>query len=226
MEEDYKGLFNYKIIYSSKRKRTIGFKIQNNTLIIISPTKVSKKFLIDLIEKKKCWAIEKINYKKNKRELVNNNKILFLGKEIDIKINETKLLKSGGYCELNNNYLTVNLSTDYKKETFEKVIKNWYTDECFKLISNKVSEFAKKYNLKYGKITIKEQKTVWGTCNHKNNLTFNWKVICLDSNVIDYLVVHELVHTVHKNHSKEYWKEVEKILPDYKFLNRKLKMVI
>ena len=222
MEGNYNNLFNYKIAYSKKRKKTIGFKIKDGVLLITSPQRVSKSFLIELIEKRKYWAIERIE-KNKKKNLINDDKILFLGKEINVNVEQNGLLKNGGYCELKDNNLFVNISKDYTDTLLENVIKNWYKEKCLQFVKDRVLFFANKHNLSYGKITIKEQKTVWGTCNFKNDLTFNLKLMAFRPEVIDYLVVHELSHTIHKNHSKEYWKMVESILPNYKELNNELK---
>ena len=102
-------------------------------------------------------------------------------------------------------------------------IKNWYKKQCLNIIIERVKFYSEKYNLKYSKITIKEQKTVWGTCNYKNDLTFNFKILMFNLNVIDYLVVHELSHTIYRNQSQQYWNIIEKILPNYKELDSMLK---
>lgn len=223
MEGNYNNLFNYKIVYSSNRKATIGFKICEGTLVVISPKRVSRDFLMSLIEKRKYWAIEKIEKHKHRREFIENNRIIFLGKEVEIDVRENALLKNGGYCNLADGVLSVNISKNWDGELLENVLKNWYREECRRLVSDRASYYSQKYNLRYGKITVKEQKTVWGTCNMQNNLTFNWKAMMFEPEVVDYLVVHELVHTIHKNHSTEYWKAVEAILPNYRELNARLK---
>jgi len=224
MEGNFNNLFNYKIVYSKNRRMTVGFKVDDNTLIVISPKCVSKEFLMQLIDKRKYWAIERIEKRKNKRNFINNNRILFLGDELELVIKENNLLKNGGYCEnLSNDKLLVNISKNYSDDLLMDIVKKWYIDRCQKLMEERTSYYSKKYNMNYGKISIKEQKTVWGTCNFKNNLTFNWKIMMFEPDVVDYLVVHELVHTLHKNHSAEYWKKVESILPNYKMLNNLLK---
>lgn len=223
IEGNYNNLFNYKIIFSGKRKMTIAFKVIDNVLNIISPKKVPLDFLISLIEKRKNWTIERINRKKDQRNFIQDNKILFLGNEVELKIQENKLLKNGGYCDFINNKLIVNISKNWDENLLKNILVNWYKQECEKIMNDRVLFFANKYNLNYGKINIKEQKSVWGTCNAKNDLTFNWKIMFFKKDVIDYLVVHELVHTIHKNHSVKYWKKVESILPNYKELNEDLK---
>ena len=102
-------------------------------------------------------------------------------------------------------------------------IKNWYKKQCLNIIIERVNFYSEKYNLNYSQIIIKDQKTVWGTCNYKNDLTFNFKILMFNLNVIDYLVVHELSHTIYRNHSQQYWNMVEKILPNYKELDSMLK---
>ena len=224
MEGNYNNLFDYKITYSKKRKKTIGFKIVDKTLNIISPLRVSKKFLLSFLEKKKDWVLERIKKSKEKKKLIQDNKILFLGQRIDIKIIESSLLVNGGFCELKDNELIVNISKNWQNTLLESVVINWYKKESFEIISEKVGFYANSFNFQYGTITIRDQKTIWGSCNSKNNLSFNWKAIFFNNDVINYLVVHELVHTIHKNHSKKYWQAVENILPNYKDLNKMLKM--
>ena len=223
MEGNYNNLFNYKILYSKKRKRTIGYKIVDNTMVITSPYGVKSDFLMNSIERKKYWAIERIEKNKNKKDYINQNSIIFLGKEIQINIKESELLSNGGYCELNDNILNITISKNYTQDILRNTIKNWYKKQCLNIIIERVKFYSEKYNLKYSKITIKEQKTVWGTCNYKNDLTFNFKILMFNLNVIDYLVVHELSHTIYRNHSQQYWNMVEKILPNYKELDSMLK---
>ena len=223
MEGNYNNLFNYKILYSKKRKKTIGYKIVDNTMVITSPYGVKSDFLMNLIERKKYWAIERIEKNKKKKDYINQNSIIFLGNEIQINSKESELLSNGGYCELNDNILNITISKNYTQDILRNTIKNWYKKQCLNIIIERVKFYSEKYNLKYSKITIKEQKTVWGTCNYKNDLTFNFKILMFNLNVIDYLVVHELSHTIYRNHSQQYWNMVEKILPNYKELDSMLK---
>ena len=68
----------------------------------------------------------------------------------------------------------------------------------------------------YNQFRIKEQKTRWGSCSKRNNLNFNWKIIMAPEKVIDYVIIHELCHLVHFNHSKEFWNLLAFYMPDYK----------
>ena len=76
----------------------------------------------------------------------------------------------------------------------------------------------------YGTVTIREQKTRWGSCSAKGNLNFNWKLVLMPPEILDYVVVHELAHRIQMNHSAAFWAEVGKILPDYKERRQWLKV--
>ena len=108
-----------------------------------------------------------------------------------------------------------------EKLTREKVIA--LAEEALKIIPARVEYFAKVIGVTYGKITIRNQKTRWGSCSSKGNLNFNCLLMLTPPEVLDYVVVHELCHRKQMNHSKAFWLEVEKVLPDYKEARKWLK---
>ena len=89
-------------------------------------------------------------------------------------------------------------------------------DKALKYIPERVVYFAKQMGVDYGGITIRNQRTRWGSCSSKGNLNFNCLLMLTPPEVIDYVVAHELCHRKEMNHSKAFWSEVEKVLPDYK----------
>ena len=108
-----------------------------------------------------------------------------------------------------------------EKLTREKVIA--LAEEALKVIPERVEYFAKVIGVTYGKITVRNQKTRWGSCSSKGNLNFNCLLMLAPPEVLDYVVVHELCHRKQMNHSKAFWLEVEKVLPNYKEVRKWLK---
>lgn len=96
-------------------------------------------------------------------------------------------------------------------------------DEALIRAENKVTELNTIYNFKFNKISIKNQKTRWGSCSRNGNLNFNYKIAILPEKLADYLVVHELCHLGEFNHSSRFWKLVERAVPDYKARRVELK---
>ena len=89
-------------------------------------------------------------------------------------------------------------------------------DVAMKDFPERVRRFAPQVGVTYGRITIRNQKTRWGSCSSKGTLNFNCLLMLAPSEVRDYVVVHELCHRLEMNHSPRFWAEVERILPDYK----------
>ncbi|MDO4622568.1 MAG: M48 family metallopeptidase [Eubacteriales bacterium] len=90
-------------------------------------------------------------------------------------------------------------------------------------IPPRVEQFARLMQVTYGRITIRNQKTRWGSCSSKGNLNFNCLLMLTPPDVQDYVIVHELAHRKQMNHSALFWAEVEKVLPDYRERRKWLK---
>lgn len=105
-------------------------------------------------------------------------------------------------------------SRDAENITLDKI--KALADQALEIIPARVEYFAKIIGVTYGNITIRNQKTRWGSCSSKGNLNFNCLLMLAPPEVLDYVVVHELCHRKQMNHSKAFWSEVEKVFPDYK----------
>lgn len=92
-----------------------------------------------------------------------------------------------------------------------------------KKFDDKVRYFAQIMGLTYGRITIRNQKTRWGSCSSKGNLNFNYKLYFFKEELMDYVIIHELAHRRYMNHSEFFWAEVSKYCPEYKRLRNELK---
>ena len=102
------------------------------------------------------------------------------------------------------------------QDKFKSSLKSWYKVKFKEVAIPRLNYFSDKYNLKINQVRFKNQKTLWGSCSSKNNINLNYLLVMAPMIVIDYVIIHELVHTVHKNHSANFWNAVEAIMPDYK----------
>lgn len=96
-------------------------------------------------------------------------------------------------------------------------------DQALYIIQQRVHQLNVSYGFSFGKISIRNQKTRWGSCSKNGNLTFNYRIILLHSDLMDYVIVHELCHLQEFNHSESFWKLVEKVVPDYKEKRKRMR---
>lgn len=101
-------------------------------------------------------------------------------------------------------------------QTFTQSEITMYKKRAKGIISRRVAHYADIMDVTYGQITIRDQKSRWGSCSADGSLNFSWRLILMPIEVMDYVVVHELAHLKELNHSKDFWAEVEAVMPDYK----------
>ena len=111
-------------------------------------------------------------------------------------------------------------------DKYEDMVRLWMHSDGGKIFRQKLNDFAGQMNVHFNMVRIKNVKTIWGSCSSKKNLNFNFKLFFLPEALIDYVFVHELAHLKHMNHSKVFWSEVEKQIPDYKKRREELKRYI
>lgn len=117
--------------------------------------------------------------------------------------------------EKENGYFQNRILSDSDRRRYRQIARDIFTQ--------KTAYYANLLGVTYGRISIREQKTRWGSCSSDGNLNFNWRLIFAPEDVLDYIVVHELAHRKEMNHSAEFYKIVAQILPDYKKQQRWLR---
>lgn len=108
-------------------------------------------------------------------------------------------------------------------DRIKEAVRQWFIHMAKQEFPSRTQYWSEVMGVDYGRITIRCQKSRWGSCSGKGNLNFNWKLLMLPKELMDYVIVHELAHRIEMNHSQRFWENVGKILPDYKGLRRRLK---
>jgi predicted metal-dependent hydrolase len=102
------------------------------------------------------------------------------------------------------------------RRRYKQHIHEWYKQQTARIIADRLPTLASRFNVKYNKISIKNQKSRWASCSKNGNLNFNLLLVAAPSNVIDYVMIHELMHLIEFDHSHQFWQLVKEADPDYK----------
>ena len=200
-------------IIRSNRK-TLSLSINENAdLVVRAPHRLSDDEIQKFISEKSTWINNKQRLIKAQLEDNENQHLrsqcLYLGSLYPLKIDNSNVepISFNGHM-----FTTANVN----REEISLPLKSWYKKRFIEVALPRLNYFSDKYKLKVNQVRVKEQKTLWGSCSSKNNINLNYLLIMAPMNVIDYVIVHELVHTIHKNHSVNFWQKVETIIPNYK----------
>lgn len=112
---------------------------------------------------------------------------------------------------------TLAVSPDlFNNGLLEPALEQWFRVEAARLINERTTNLGSRMGIGYKRVVIRGQKTRWGSCSHKKNLSFNWKLIMAPEPVVDYVIIHELIHLKEMNHSKKFWELVARYCPGWK----------
>ncbi len=149
------------------------------------------------------------------------NKYLLWGKEINVSQSFQLFTKRH---KLNFSGNELKITSPYgSKESAEKIYETWLKHTSKTYIPARAKSLAVNLGFEVNRITVRSQKTRWGSASARKNLSFNFRLMRYRKEVIDYVIIHELCHLIEMNHSKNFWLLVKKYCPDYLILRRELK---
>jgi predicted metal-dependent hydrolase len=188
-------------------------------LTVVVPHSYKIERLNGLLESKERWLssnltrFSHLQWPLARRELKSGDSVPYLGRDLELVKRENH--GDTGDVTLEGNTLAVSHEL-FNDGILESALEQWYRTEAAKLISERISKLSSQMGISYKRIFIRGQKTRWGSCSHKKNLNFNWKLIMAPEPVIDYVIIHELTHLKEMNHSKRFWELVAQNCPEWR----------
>ena len=208
---------NFQLIRSKRRRKTISLYIKEDGRIVICvPYHTPKGEIEGFIKERESWVIKKISekersIKETEKAFIPGEKFLYLGESYPLEIGDTN--QKG--LPLKLSFGKFILDKDHLEEARDLFI-HWYKREAKEKIEGRVHYFSNRLQLFPKGLKITSAKYRWGSCSRDSRLSLSWRIIMAPLSVIDYVLIHELVHIKEKNHSKRFWTYLEAILPDYR----------
>ncbi len=210
---------DFQVIWSDRVTTAIQVT-KDGDVIVKAPRSMSKKDIKKLLWENEAWIEKKKQEVAQERELYppkrwQQGELFYLvGNPYPLVIKETPF-SDAAYIVFKDEQIQI--STPYKDPDFiREVMLDFYMKNAQQILPGRVEAYNEYLKLPVNKIVVKEQKTRWGSCTARGNINLNWKLVMADVKIIDYVVVHELCHFYEMNHSDAFWRNVGRILPDYK----------
>jgi len=212
-----------KLIRSKRRKR-MCITVDHQGISVLSSINEEIESIRNFVNANNKWIVKTTRFYLKLNEILEHgplqrDELMYLGNKYKIQI----IKDSSQYSILSENLLKISFHVKDRRREKEN-IKNWYRAQTKKIVETKVPLFGKRLSISYGKVRIKNQKSRWGSCSKDGNLNFNLLLSAFPAHIIDYIIVHELIHLIEFNHSEHFWNLVEEEIPTYKDCRNWLKI--
>jgi predicted metal-dependent hydrolase len=201
-------------IKKSKRKTVSIFVERDGSVSALVPSNLDDEEIATILKAKEYqihrnlaeWL--QLNERHVTREYVNGQSFLYLGRNYRLKLVDDKL----GELKFSKGYFL--LSKD-ELSNAEQYFIDFYRNKLKEKIKSLIIRYKEQLGVSPNDIKVMELKNRWASCSAKGNINFHWKCAMAPMDVLQYIIVHELAHLIHLNHTKEFWNEVDKVLPKY-----------
>lgn len=216
---------SYLIVRSKKRSFSISMRIQNDlTVKVIAHPRMPFFVIKQLLASKEPWikhhmALMEKRPKPKKHEIKEGGTIPYFGKDLLVRIIKSPdiLLPK---IQISDGAFIISIPSFFDEEkqkiTIKKAIDKWFLSQGKKILTEKSVYYAQSIGQDFNELKIKNVSSIWGSCSRDQNLSFNKKLLYAPHEVVDYVVIHEVCHLIHKHHGKSFWVCVEKLDPEYK----------
>ncbi len=197
----------------SSRSRSVKIHVERDgTVVVTTPERFATSRIPRYVEEARSWIENRLLEVKTKPQLFSETQVYFFGEPRELITTDNM----DGEVIVRGNKIYVSPIT-VSKLAVKTLIEKWLKHRCSEYCLERLELLARKMGVEYRGVRFKQQKTCWGSCSSDKNLNFNWRLIHAPKEVIDYVIIHELAHTVHLNHSHAFWDLVAKYDPDHPF---------
>lgn len=210
----------YKIVRS--KRKTLVIDIRNGEVTIKAPKTMPDAHVKAFIEQKTKWIERKLAEHERRKSLLDGvpqlSQAMIHGTFYPIQSSDRYSRVTFDESTL---FIPKRFWTDEKKAT--RALVKWYMEEARIELGDELNDVSEYTGLRYRSFALTNARTNWGSCDGDCNIRLNWRLVMLDAELVSYVVIHELAHTAHHNHSPEFWQKVESFMPNYASVRKRLK---
>lgn len=218
-------------IHRSRRIKTVAVTVDpRHGVILTAPQGVAVERLDRIVRRKARWIVSKLHRNSELplppvKEFVSGESFAYLGRQYRLKVKP--IVNAAESVILQRGWLVVetpqSLSDDPRADRVRVGLVGWFRNHASARLPERTKLWAGKIGVHAPDVLIREQEKRWGSCDPKGRVRFNWRIIQAPMRLVDYVVAHELVHLVHRNHTSGFWTLLGKVMPDYEARRRALR---
>ena len=205
------------ILKRSRRRRSIAFSIDGNGLVVSAPWNASDSRIRKSMADGAAWIIRKLDewsgYKPREQRWTDGEQLAYLGNSLTLNIVTDPVLIPPVLHD--QRCLRVTVANAANEPRIHEAVVGWYRRHAARNFTDRIGVFAASMQLPVPKMFLSNARTQWGSCNTRKQVRLNWRLVQAPQEVIDYVVVHELAHLFEMNHSKRFWRIVERHCPEH-----------
>lgn len=221
-------------ISRSGNRNTIAVTVHpDGTVSVVAPTATSRTKIIEAITKKAGWVLRQQEYFRHQhngyaKQFVSGESFFYLGRQYKLKVRLSETDKQSPQVRFVRGQLHVLVPWTTALETRATAVCNgltrWYRAKAREHIPTVAARFSSRLGLPYTTVQIREMKQRWGSAGVNGRLSFNWRIVMAPRRLMEYVVAHELCHLRYPDHSRDFWRLLERTMPDYE--RRRVKLAI
>ena len=215
----------YTVARSRRRRRTVAFGVDPGPVLTVrAPQSESLRSIEELASENARWILRRIDELRERgisaepRQYVSGEVIPYLGRRYRLDV--VPALGGVAHCALRRGfmelYLPVAFGPEDAVESGKSAITAWFESRAAAKFPERIAIWSRKMKVQPGRIIVTNPRHRWGSCDVRNNIRLNWRILMAPLSIVDYVVAHELAHVVHKNHGPRFWRKLEKAMPDYR----------
>jgi hypothetical protein len=207
----------------SKKAKKITIRVEAPDQVRVTAPRFTSKTIIDkFVNQQQNWILKQFKIQIKQQETIESkNHIHIFGKKFTKNYQFDPTLSTGVFIQ--NSQVLLNFPNNFNTRLIQKELNLFLKKSSLTYFKKRVPKLANKMNVEYKKLIFRQQKTRWGSCSSRKTLSFNWRLVHYAPKLIDYVIIHELAHLKHPNHSAQFWAFVGKYNPQYKQHRRQLK---
>ncbi len=212
------------LVRSARRRRTISFSVAAGEVVVRSPLLTPRAFIVEALERRSAWIAARLREQGTQTaNIADGARVPFLGGWLRLDVRESaSAVRSRVVQEGDTLVITLGTGRLVAAQPVRHLVERWYRSIAAELLPEMTRNLAGRVGHQPAKVLVRGQRTRWGSCSADGVIRLNWRLVLLDRQLAEYVILHELTHLEHRHHRAAFWEALEAVAPGSRRLRARL----